>query len=60
VCGEEKPELEFVKVKHFYKYHKANVKWCRECQKMWVEKKQEDARKVEFLAMPFVATVEFK
>ena len=59
ICGETKKPDDFVKLKHFYKYHPSDVEWCKDCQKMYMEMKKEVKRKEEFLALPFVAKVEF-
>ena len=47
ICGEKKEELEFVKVKHFFKYNDRKVCWCRDCQRMFIEMKRvEEFRKM--------------
>lgn len=46
ICGDEKDPKDFYKIKHFYKYHHSKIRWCRSCQRMWVEmKKQEEMLK---------------
>jgi hypothetical protein len=47
VCGDEKESKEFYRIKHFYRYNHSHVKWCRACQKMFVDmKKQEEILKL--------------
>lgn len=60
VCGERKGSLEFVKLKHFHTYHRSSVVWCKECQKMYMEMKESQKRKEDFLSVPFVAQVSFE
>ena len=60
ICGEEKSETAFFKLKHFHKYHLIDVEWCKDCQKMYIEMKKEEKRKEVFLAIPFNGKVEFK
>jgi hypothetical protein len=45
ICGEEKIEKEFYKLKGFYKWIKSPRKWCRSCMKMYVEMRKEKERK---------------
>lgn len=47
ICGEEKPKRDFIKIKHFLKWHTKHVMWCRDCQKMYVKMKQFEQAKVE-------------
>ena len=48
VCGERKDEIEFFKLKHFYKWNKSNVVWCRTCQRLFMDMKEEEARQRQF------------
>ena len=46
ICGESKPKIQFIKINHFYKWNRAWVIWCRDCQKMFIEMKRfEEAKK---------------
>lgn len=39
ICGEEKDDKEFYKLKYFFRYCKASKVWCRNCMKMYMEMK---------------------
>lgn len=41
ICGEEKPETEFFKIKHFYRVMKSKRQWCRDCMRMYIEMKKD-------------------
>ena len=43
ICGEEKECKEFYRVKHFQRFHNKDVKWCRVCQKLYLEMKRQEA-----------------
>lgn len=37
VCGEEGDEKDFYSVPNFTKLKKHKVRWCRPCQKLWMD-----------------------
>lgn len=47
ICGEEKVRREFIRIKHFMKWHNKRVIWCRDCQKMFIQMKKFEEAKVE-------------
>lgn len=48
VCGEEKDEKQFYKLKHFHRDKKEKKFWCKDCMRMWIELETENKRKKEF------------
>lgn len=40
LCAEDKESKEFYRIKHFYRFNKSHVIWCRDCQKMYVDMKK--------------------
>jgi len=38
ICGEEKDRKEFRKIKHHVEYKLKHRIWCRDCQRMYVQK----------------------
>ena len=59
ICGEKKEDEEFFRLRHFYKWNKSNVVWCRECQKQFMEMKAEEERKKVFLGTKLSHLVTF-
>jgi len=56
ICGEQKGWRDFKNITYFSYYKKRRLQWCRDCQKMWVEKKRQEEqtreernRKINFL-----------
>ena len=51
VCGESKKLSEFEKVSHFIKYKKngQKMRWCKDCQRMWMAMKREEEYKDRYL-----------
>lgn len=47
VCGEQKPKLSFVKIKHWSRTYDKNLVWCRECQRMFLEMKELERKREE-------------
>lgn len=41
ICAEEKPTEEFAFLPYFTKHKKHKVKWCRDCQGMYMEMRKE-------------------
>jgi len=61
LCGEEKPDGEFRFFTNFTRY-KRHVQWCRDCQKMYLERKYEKDRKKKLLILEpnFIVTFEWR
>lgn len=60
VCGVEREDKDFYKIKHIYKFINYGKKvWCRDCQKLYVEMKKEEERKKKFDCIGFVFDVSF-
>ena len=45
VCGETKAREYFYRVVHFTKFQKHKVIWCRDCQKMFMDKKKTEIKR---------------
>lgn len=53
ICGEEKENIFFYKLKYFSHYYSHKVIWCRECQQMFInmckmEKRIEELKQKQF------------
>lgn len=48
VCGEKKRSEEFQKVFQFMKYKKHDALWCKDCQKMFITMKKEEAYREKY------------
>lgn len=60
ICGEEKEDKEFYKLKYFYRYIKASKVWCRDCMRLYVQMKDQEKRIETFLESTALFIVSFK
>lgn len=42
LCGNEKESKEFYRIKHFTRFYRRPIIWCRDCQRMFVEMKKNE------------------
>lgn len=49
VCGETKSQTAFKRIPRFRSVKKHKVCWCQDCQKMFMEKKVNEARIKQFV-----------
>ena len=59
ICGEEKPKEQFYQVMYFKKFRKSPVKWCRDCQKMYMKMKKDQEQSKELKLKEAVYLVSF-
>ncbi len=59
ICGEQKDDYQFYRIKHFYKVMTAIKIWCRDCQKTYMEMKKIEKQKKEREQMQGTFSVSF-
>lgn len=59
VCGEFKEEKDFYRLRYFYRYNKSNVRWCQDCQKMFMEMKVKEEQDRKFNQVKLTNLVTF-
>lgn len=62
ICGENKKMDQFLYIKRFKTFKNRDVEWCQDCQKMWIDMKQEELKEKKFSdkVKNFSGLVEFK
>jgi predicted RNA-binding protein YlxR (DUF448 family) len=60
ICGEEKDDKEFYRLKHFAMLMKMRHIWCRDCMKMYIQMKEKEkvSLQLQEATAPFI--VDFK
>ena len=60
ICGNEREDAYFYKLKDFWKYHDKTVIWCKACQKLYMDMIKHEKKIQELKEKKFNHIVEFK
>lgn len=58
ICGEEKDPTQFHKIKNGKAFSRSK-NWCKDCQKMWAEKRKQELQQKELDTKKWIFSVSF-